>query len=97
MKPTAPVLEVKNLTKSFGGLTAVSDVSFSVEAGKIKALIGPNGAGKTTLLNLVSGLYEPTRGTISFFGELNRHRTPHGIAASGVARSFSRTSSSSPT
>lgn len=64
----APLLEVENLQKSFGGITAVDGVSFELEAGKVTGLIGPNGAGKTTTFNLVSGFYKPDAGTIRFKG-----------------------------
>ncbi len=82
------VLEVRDLTRSFGGLVAVSGVSFQVNAGLIKALIGPNGAGKTTLLNLISGLYEPTSGEIYLSGSPVHGLKPHRIAGKGVARTF---------
>ncbi len=64
----APLLEVENLRKSFGGITAVDGISFELEAGKVTGLIGPNGAGKTTTFNLVSGFYKPDSGTIRFKG-----------------------------
>jgi branched-chain amino acid transport system ATP-binding protein len=64
----APLLEVENLHKTFGGITAVDGVSFEIEAGKVTGLIGPNGAGKTTTFNLVSGFYKPDSGTIRFKG-----------------------------
>ena len=86
-------LEVKGLSLSFGGVTALDDVSLDVHDGEIAAIIGPNGAGKTSLLNCISGLYRPQRGSIQFHGaaarkhELTRLR-PHQIAAVGVARSF---------
>ncbi len=87
MKP-APLLEVRGLTKEFGGLTAVGGVDFVVRAGQIKALIGPNGAGKTTIFNLISGALRPTRGRVLFEGEpLPVHR-PHAVAACGIARTF---------
>ena len=63
------MLEVRNLTKRFGGLTAVNDLSFDVEQGDILGLIGPNGSGKTTTFNMISGAYPPTEGTITYRGE----------------------------
>ena len=82
------ILEIKGLTKVFLGLTAVSDVSFSVEKGIIKALIGPNGAGKTTLFNMVTGLLTPTSGTIRFKGEEINPYPPHERAKLGLSRTF---------
>jgi branched-chain amino acid transport system ATP-binding protein len=82
------ILEIKGLTKVFQGLTAVSDVSFSVEKGIIKALIGPNGAGKTTLFNMVTGLLTPTSGTIRFKGEEINPYPPHERAKLGLSRTF---------
>ena len=82
------LLEVRNVTKSFGGLTAVGDVSFDVAAGSVVGLIGPNGAGKTTTFNLITGNYRVNRGTIRFEGRpLERMRT-HRIVQAGIARTF---------
>ena len=83
-----PILSVENLSKSFGGLDALQDVTFSVYQGQIKAVIGPNGAGKTTLFNLIAGSYRPTSGRASFSGEELTGRTPHTICRMGVARTF---------
>jgi len=63
------ILEARGLTKTFGGLTAVSDLSFGMKKGEILGIIGPNGAGKTTLFNLITGFYHPTQGTVFFKGE----------------------------
>jgi branched-chain amino acid transport system ATP-binding protein len=82
------LLEIKNLTKTFGGLRALSDVSFSVDPGQIKSLIGPNGAGKTTLYNIVTGVEPPTEGTIRFCGERIDGSKPHVITEKGIARTF---------
>jgi branched-chain amino acid transport system ATP-binding protein len=82
------LLEIDNVTKQFGGLTALSDVSFSVEAGHIFGLIGPNGAGKTTMFNVITGLYQHNAGTIKFDGETLENMTPDRIAAKGIARTF---------
>ena len=90
---TARRLTVEAVSLSFGGVTALDDVSLDVHHGEIVAIIGPNGAGKTSLLNCISGLYRPQRGRILFHDaagaahELTRRR-PHQIAAVGVARSF---------
>jgi branched-chain amino acid transport system ATP-binding protein len=83
-----PLLEVQGVSKRFGGVHAVSDVSFRVEKGMIKAVIGPNGAGKTTLFNMVSGFAAPDTGTIAFAGEAMHGQPPHRVAARGVARTF---------
>lgn len=85
-------LETKNLTKSFGGLTAVKEVDFSVEKGKINAIIGPNGAGKSTFFNLISGVYKPTSGQIKFKGEDITKMSANKVAKLGMARTFQTTS-----
>jgi len=82
------VLEVCNLTKNFGGLTAVNDLSFSVNQGDIVALIGPNGAGKTTVFNLISGFLKPTAGNIFLFGHPIVGKKPHVIAKLNLSRTF---------
>ena len=82
------LLEINNVTKQFGGLTALSEVSFRVEAGHIFGLIGPNGAGKTTMFNVITGLYQHNAGTVKFDGETLENMTPNWIAAKGIARTF---------
>jgi branched-chain amino acid transport system ATP-binding protein len=82
------LLDVQNLTKSFGGVLAVNDVSFSVNKGEILAVIGPNGAGKTTLFNLATGIYPPTSGKILFNGKEITSLPAHKIANMGIARTF---------
>jgi branched-chain amino acid transport system ATP-binding protein len=82
------ILEVKNLTKRFGGLAAVADVSFSVRDGGIIGLIGPNGAGKTTIFNLITGVYKVTEGSVMFEGKPITDMEPYRIADSGVTRTF---------
>ena len=82
------LLRVENVTKNFGGLTAVSDVSFEVEGGEIVGLIGPNGAGKTTLFNVINGFYKPTRGSIIFKGENVSGKKTHKLCKRGMARTF---------
>ncbi len=85
------LLELKEVTKYFGGLAAVSDFSMDINEGEIRALIGPNGAGKTTMYNLISGVYEVTSGTISYNGEDITGLKPHQIAARGLVRTFQAT------
>jgi branched-chain amino acid transport system ATP-binding protein len=82
------ILEIRGLTKRFGGLTAVSDVSFSVAQGEIVGLIGPNGAGKTTIFNLITGNYKADGGEIIFRGEKLNGRPTYKIVAAGIARTF---------
>ncbi len=86
-----PILEVQGLTKQFGGLTAVSDLSFSVEQGGIQGLIGPNGAGKTTTFNVISGFYAPSRGRILYQGRDIAGMRTSAIAALGLIRTFQAT------
>ncbi|SEB14874.1 branched-chain amino acid transport system ATP-binding protein [Thalassobacillus cyri] len=84
-------LETKALTKQFGGLIAVNDVSFSLEKGKINAIIGPNGAGKSTFFNLVSGSHSPTSGQVIFKDQNITKLPPNKIAELGIARTFQTT------
>ncbi|NKE04290.1 ABC transporter ATP-binding protein [Mesobacillus selenatarsenatis] len=84
-------IETKNLTKKFGGLTAVNNVDFSIEKGKINAIIGPNGAGKSTFFNLISGFHPPSSGTIILKGQDITKMPPNKIAELGVARTFQTT------
>jgi branched-chain amino acid transport system ATP-binding protein len=83
-----PILRVDGVSKAFGGLMAVSDVSFTVKKGEIIGLIGPNGAGKTTLFNVVSGYYAPTRGKVLFDGKDVSGKPPFALAARGIGRTF---------
>jgi branched-chain amino acid transport system ATP-binding protein len=83
-----PLLDVQNLTRRFGGLVAVNDVSLSVETGEIRGLIGPNGAGKTTLFNLVSGTLPPTSGHVRFDGYDITRQSMHSLVSRGLVRTF---------
>lgn len=82
------LLEMANITKTFGGLKAISDVTFSLEKGRIVSIIGPNGAGKTTFFNALTGIYQPDTGTIKFNGKNLIGLRPDQIAACGIARTF---------
>ena len=82
------IIEVKNITKSFKGLKAVSDVSFTVEEGAITGMIGPNGAGKSTTFNMICGYYPPTSGTILYRGEDITGKRAYEYADMGIARTF---------
>jgi len=82
------LLEADGLAVSFGGIRAVDGVSFAVEPGQVFTIIGPNGAGKTTIFNLVSRIYDPTRGRLIFCDEDITHVAPHEIARRGIARTF---------
>jgi len=87
----APILTVRDLTKRYGGLTAVSEVSFDVEANEILSIIGPNGAGKSTIFKLISSFVKPTRGEVRFDGEVISGLSPHTVARKGVVRTFQET------
>ena len=85
---SAPILQVQNLAVTFGGVKAVNDISFAIEPGEVFTLIGPNGAGKTTVFNLISRIYNPTRGKIFFQGNDITNAPAHRIANLGIARTF---------
>jgi branched-chain amino acid transport system ATP-binding protein len=82
------LLTVQRITKTFGGLVAVNNVSFEVESGSIVGLIGPNGAGKTTVFNVITGIYKPDKGDIVFNGQSIVMKKPHEIVKLGIARTF---------
>ena len=82
------VLQLIDLTKKFGGLTAVGNVDFSIEKGSITGLIGPNGAGKTTIFNLITGVYKVTEGKILFEDEEITNKQPYMVAEKGITRTF---------
>ena len=85
---TKPLLEVQGVSRSFGGLKAVQDVSLSVPQGSLTALIGPNGAGKSSMLNCINGVYTPQEGSITFRGQTFDHMDSRQVAEMGVARTF---------
>jgi branched-chain amino acid transport system ATP-binding protein len=85
---SAPILEVRGVSKNFGGLRALNKVDLTVEEGSIHAIIGPNGAGKSTLLNVLIGLIEADEGTITYAGERLKGLSPHTIIQKGIARVF---------
>jgi branched-chain amino acid transport system ATP-binding protein len=82
------LLSVENVSLSFGGVKAVSDVSFDIRKGEIRAIIGPNGAGKTSMLNIINGFYQPQKGRITFKGETRTKMRPFEAARGGIARTF---------
>jgi branched-chain amino acid transport system ATP-binding protein len=86
-----PFLEIQGITKRYGGLTAVNNVSFSVEEGQIVAVIGPNGAGKSTLFKLISSFVSPTSGKVDYNGQTITGLPPHEVARRGVVRTFQET------
>ena len=88
MNGSAAMISVEGLSIHFGGVAALSNVSFEVGEGQITGLIGPNGAGKTTCFNCITGLYAPSAGTIAFRGENLLRLSPHRISGRGIARTF---------
>ena len=84
----SPILEVKNVSLSFGGVKAITNASFSILTHEIKAIIGPNGAGKSSMLNCINGIYQPQQGSIIFKNELLSKVNPNLIAKKGISRTF---------
>ena len=82
------LLAAENVSLSFGGVKAITDISFDIHDGEIRAIIGPNGAGKTSMLNVINGFYHPQEGVITFRGKRRRRMKPYEAAASGIARTF---------
>lgn len=91
MSTAEPMVELQTVTKAFGGLRAVRDVTFNVERGEIVSVIGPNGSGKSTLFNLISGVMPPTSGSIHVLGRNIRKLRPHQVSRIGVGRTFQTT------
>ena len=88
MNPSVPLLQLSAISKQFGGLSALSQVSLHIQRGEIYGLIGPNGAGKTTLFNVLTGLYQPSAGQFQFNGKHYQTSKPHVLAQAGIARTF---------
>lgn len=82
------MLNVENISLSFGGVKAIQNISFDIRKGEIRAIIGPNGAGKTSMLNVINGFYHPQEGTITFKGAKRHDMRPHIAATQGIARTF---------
>src|SRR5436305_10557603 len=82
------LLCVENVSLAFGGVKAITNVSFDIRRGEIRAIIGPNGAGKTSMLNVINGFYNPQRGRITFKGKTRRRMRPYDAALGGIARTF---------
>lgn len=82
------LLAVENVSLAFGGVKAITDVSFDIKKGEIRAIIGPNGAGKTSMLNVINGFYHPQQGRITFKGETRQKMRPYVAASQGIARTF---------
>ena len=82
------ILEVQNISLAFGGVKALTDISFDVREHEIRAIIGPNGAGKSSMLNCINGVYQPQQGRITFRGQTFRHMNSRQVAEMGVARTF---------
>jgi branched-chain amino acid transport system ATP-binding protein len=82
------ILDVQNISLSFGGVKALTDISFNVKEGEIRAIIGPNGAGKSSMLNCINGVYTPQQGSITFRGQKFDHMDSHQVATMGIARTF---------
>ena len=82
------ILDVKNISLAFGGVKALSDISFNVREHEVRAIIGPNGAGKSSMLNCINGVYTPQQGSITFKGQTFSHMDSHQVASMGIARTF---------
>jgi branched-chain amino acid transport system ATP-binding protein len=82
------ILSVEGISLSFGGVQALSNISFDVREHEVRAIIGPNGAGKSSMLNVINGVYHPQQGTVTYLGEKRERMEPHRVAAQGIARTF---------
>ncbi|MBW1786161.1 MAG: ABC transporter ATP-binding protein [Deltaproteobacteria bacterium] len=83
-----PILEIKDLSLTFGGVQALNEINLTIEKGDVFGIIGPNGAGKTSLLNCISGVYHPQEGNVLYKGQMINHIVPHKRAAMGIGRTF---------
>ena len=84
------LLAVDGVSLAFGGVKAISDVSFDIRKGEVRAIIGPNGAGKTSMLNVINGFYHPQKGTITFKGRQRKEMRPYVASSQGILRSVAR-------
>src|SRR5690606_32923060 len=82
------LLDIRNVSLAFGGVKAITDISFDIRKGEIRAIIGPNGAGKTSMLNVINGFYTPQKGKIIFRGKERTGMKPHHAVGQGIARTF---------
>jgi branched-chain amino acid transport system ATP-binding protein len=82
------ILDLEGISLAFGGVKALTDISFDVREHEVRAIIGPNGAGKSSMLNVINGVYHPQQGTVTFRGEVRRGMVPHEAAKQGIARTF---------
>jgi branched-chain amino acid transport system ATP-binding protein len=88
VRPGEVLLDIRGISLRFGGVKALTDISFDIRKGEVRAIIGPNGAGKSSMLNVINGFYHPQQGEIWFKGEKRRELPPHAIARQGIARTF---------
>ena len=88
IKPGEEILSVRDISLSFGGVKALTDISFDLQKGEVRAIIGPNGAGKSSMLNVINGFYHPQQGEVWYCGSKRKALKPHQIAYQGIARTF---------
>ena len=88
IQPGEEILSVRNISLSFGGVKALTDISFDLKKGEVRAIIGPNGAGKSSMLNVINGFYHPQQGEVWYCGKKRKALKPHQIAYQGIARTF---------
>ena len=88
VNPGDEILRVQNISLSFGGVKALTDISFDILKGEVRSIIGPNGAGKSSMLNVINGFYHPQVGELFYCGKKRKSTKPHKIAHQGIARTF---------